>query len=204
MKLTDLTKESVLEEVAKIQYLYKLKYEIRYDQNREDKDYTESVAEHIYGMHILATYFLPLENPKRDWNRQKIYEMITWHDMDEVETGDMIGYMKTPADRARETEAMKVVLQKSPAHLQDYMTILLGEYESLSSNEAKFVKALDRVEPLFHLYNEKGRNTMKMNRTTLENSEKLKQPYIQEFPFIKLFSHTLTAAMETRGYFYKK
>tara|TARA_B100000745_G_C20152713_1_gene395146 strand:- start:54 stop:668 length:615 start_codon:yes stop_codon:yes gene_type:complete len=204
MRLEDLTKKMILSEVSKIQYLYGLKYEIRYHHDREGKDYTESVAEHVYGMHILATYFLPLEDPNKEWDWQKIYEMITWHDIDEVETGDMIGYLKTPKVRSKEAKAMKVVLSKSPDHLRAYMTPILEEYEALSSSEAKFVKAIDRVEPLFHLYNERGRKTMAKNRTTIEQSESLKQPYVQDFPFIRIFSNTVTFVMKEEGYFFEE
>ena len=109
--LTD--KAFVIEEVQRIQFFYGLKMEIRYGEIR--KDMTESVAEHIYGMHVLAEYFMPLEDDTQTWNRENIYSMITWHDMDELETGDMIGYKKTDADRQREATAIKTVINPAPA-----------------------------------------------------------------------------------------
>ena len=84
--------EEVLEEVKKIQYLYTLKREIRYAETRCDE--TESVAEHIYGMHICAMYFLPLEDPLCTWDKSRIFQMITLHDIDEIETGDVMRYLQ--------------------------------------------------------------------------------------------------------------
>lgn len=200
--LADLTEATVLEETKKIQYLYRLKYEIRYHHERSQDDSTESVAEHIYGMHLLAQYFLPFENPEGTWDKARVYEMITLHDIDEVETGDTIGYLKTPEMRENEKKAMRVVLGKVPEHVHDHWKKLIDDYEDLASDEARFVKALDRFEPLIHLYNEKGRQTMHGNKTELKHSQMLKTAYVAPFPYIKHFSDTLHAAMDREGYFY--
>jgi 5'-deoxynucleotidase YfbR-like HD superfamily hydrolase len=105
MNIETFNKDQILTDLAKLQYLYGLKKVIRYDQNRHETDSTESVAEHVYGMHILAQYFLPLENPKGSWDKSRIYEMITLHDIDEIETGDVLGYTKTEEIRALEIES---------------------------------------------------------------------------------------------------
>lgn len=202
MTLEELTTEKVLDETMKLQYFYRLKYEIRYGQNREDEDSTESVAEHVFGMHILATYFLPLEDPEHAWNWQYVYEMITLHDLDEVETGDTIGYLKTPEQRAREAEAMQVVINKSPLHMQQWMSERVKQYEALDTPEAKFTKAIDRFEPLVHLYSEHGRRTMHTNQTTVEHSRSLKTTYVAPFPFIRQFSEVLQTVMAEKGYFW--
>lgn len=62
--------------------------------------HTESVAEHIYGMHILSSYFIKLEDVSNKWDYNKIQQLITWHDADEIETGYVITHRKTDADRA--------------------------------------------------------------------------------------------------------
>jgi putative hydrolase of HD superfamily len=194
------TREQIFEETKKIQYLYGLKYEIRYAQDRGDE--TESVAEHIYGMHILAHYFLPLENPAGDWNRERIFAMITWHDMDELETGDMIGYMKTPADRAREDVAMQEVIKKLSIHLVEPVSAIVQEYQLQETAEARFVKALDKIEPLFHVFNESGRKTLHGNKTTYTQSRSVKDKYVAEFPFLKEFNDVLNPHLLENGYFY--
>jgi len=53
---------------------YNLKHTLRWGQDNNLKDETESVAEHVYGMHIIADYFLPFY-PALD--REKVRQLIT-------------------------------------------------------------------------------------------------------------------------------
>jgi len=193
------TEEDILEEVAKLQYCYGLKQEIRYGEGRLDQ--TESVAEHIYGMHVLASYFIELEDPQHSWDSKRIFEMITWHDMDELETGDVIGYKKTQADRERGANAMEVVLQKLPAAVSARVQDIVEEYESQGTIEARFVKALDKVEPLFHLYNENGKTILIRNKTTQADSRKIKDSYVAPFPYLRQFNDVINERMENEGFF---
>ena len=202
MILKEFTPEHILADVAKLQYLYGLKKVIRYDQNRHEEDSTESVAEHVYGMHLLAQYFLPLENPEGNWDKARIYEMITLHDIDEIETGDVLGYTKTPETRALELESMKITIDKSPAHLQAHMHKRVEEYEGRETIEAKFAKAVDKIEPLVQIFNEEGRAILQKNKTTAEQSLRIKTPYIQDFPFIKSFAEAIHSALLEGGYYW--
>lgn len=198
------TKEFILSEVKKLQYLYGLKREIRYAQTRLVEDSTESVAEHIYGMHICALYFIPLENPRGDWDQSRIFKMITLHDIDEIDTGDVIGYTKTDAMRKVEAEAMRVVMGKSPKHIQELMAEVIDEYEAQETKEAKFVKAIDKFEPTVHLYNDKGRAIMAINKTTSEQHMSIKLPYMNDTPIIKLYTNTMHEIMLSEGFYHIK
>lgn len=191
----------VLEETRKIQYLYGLKTEIRYAYERHEDVHTESVAEHVYAMHVLASYFLPLEDSDKKLDWQKVYEMITFHDIDEVETGDMIGYLKTDAIRASEAAAAMRVIKRSPEVIKQHIQAVLEEYEALTTSEALFVKAIDRCEPIFHLFNEEGKKIFERNKTTREQSEGLKRPYVQNLPYLKRFFEVTGEAMEKDGYY---
>jgi 5'-deoxynucleotidase YfbR-like HD superfamily hydrolase len=198
--MKEFTREEILQEVEKLTYLFGLKYEIRYEQKRGDE--TESVAEHIYGMHILAHYFLELEDSEKKWNRERIFSMITWHDIDELETGDMIGYKKTDSDRAREEIASNEVLRKLPQCLVDTTTLVTHEYHKRETIEAKFVKAIDKIEPNFHLWNEAGKQTLMQNKTTEVQQRSIKDPFFIEFPYIRQFSEVMTVHMRENGFFY--
>lgn len=199
--IPELTKEHILSEVKKLQYLYGLKHEIRYGQARPEDLYTESVAEHIYGMHICAQYFLPLENPTGDWDKVAIYEMITLHDIDEIETGDTIGYLKTDSIRDGEKIAKLKVLDKSPHHLKVNFERHINNYENQESIEARFVKAIDRFEPLIQIYNEFGKIIISKNKTTPEQSRRIKDSYIEPFKIMDYFNQTIQVAMIEEGYF---
>lgn len=194
-----LTDEEVIGEVLKIQYFYGLKKEIRYGETRTDVG--ESVAEHVYGMHILALYFLELEDQDHLWDRSKIYEMISWHDMDELETGDVIGYMKTEADKAREISALQSVMEKTPGIIKEKLAVILDEYQKQESLESRFVKALDKLEPLFQVYNDNGKKILLRNKTTIDDSRRIKDKYVEAFPHMKHFNDVLNRTMDKEGFF---
>ncbi len=193
------TREEILDETRKIQYLYGLKQEIRYGEVRENQ--TESVAEHIYAMHILAHYFLALEDTEALWNRQRIFEMITWHDIDELETGDIIGYKKTEEDRSRENTTIEAVLRKMPTALAATLTPILYEYQKQETIESQFVKALDKIETLFELFNDRGKALQQKNRTSIENYKSIKDAYIAPFPTMHQFNEVLSEEMINQGFF---
>jgi putative hydrolase of HD superfamily len=195
------TKDEILDAVTEIQYLYGLKYEIRYELTRTKEDFSESVAEHIYGMHVLCQFFLPLEDVKSEWNHNKIRQLITWHDIEEVETGDMIGWKKTDADRALEKEAGDRVVARMPKIFQKEVGALLNEYNMQETIEARFVKALDKVEPLFHIYNPKGKILSHHVGLTFDASNRIKEPYVASFPHLKNYSEIIQATMAEEGFF---
>ena len=202
MNLKDYTKEVILDDFARLQYLYKLKEVTRYNQDRHETDSTESVAEHLYGMMLLTEYFVPFEDPDGTLDKAKIFEMILFHDIDEIETGDVLGYRKTEADRARELDAMKRVLIGAPNNMQELISSRVEEYEAKYTPEAKFAKAMDKVEPLVQIFNEKWRLVLNKNKTTADESLRIKTPYIQDFPFIKKFSMTIHEELVQGNYFW--
>lgn len=202
MTLEEYTKERILEDVTKLQYLYKLKDVIRYDQERKDIDVTESVAEHLYGMCLLTQYFLPLENHEGNWDKARIYEMITCHDFDEIETGDIISWKKTTEDKAEEVLANETVIKKSPLHMQAFITKRLSEYEGQESAEAKFVRAIDKIEPYIHVFKDKNRPLFTLNKCEAEDSIRIKEPYVSAFPFIRKCSYTIHEELIRQGYFW--
>jgi putative hydrolase of HD superfamily len=202
MPLNQLTSDFILSEVAKLQYLYGLKNEIRYADTRHETDSTESVAEHIYGMHILCQYFLPLEDSESNWDKLKILEMITLHDIDEIETGDVIGYTKTKEMLEAEGDAMRTVMRNSPLHMQTHMTKLIDEYEAQVSPESRFVKAIDRFEPQIHLFNAKGKAILQYHKTTREQNMSLRETKLKPYPYLYTYYQTIENVMYTKGYFH--
>jgi putative hydrolase of HD superfamily len=204
MTLEEFTKEKILADVEKLRYFFRLKEVTRYNTPREAGDETESVAEHLYGMHLLAQYFLPLEDKSGTLNRVTIADLITVHDMDEIETGDYVSYIKTDAHKKEAEAALPKVLSMLPDHLKERVTGLLTEYERQETKEAQFVKAIDKVEPLVHVLCEKGKIICHRNKCTADDSLRIKTPYIQNFPFIKTFALTLHETLIEGGYYYEE
>lgn len=196
-----LTSDFILGEVSKLQYLYKLKREIRYGQSRPLNDLSESVAEHLYGMNLLALYFLPLEDPEGRMDKLLINQMILLHDMDEIETGDTIGYKKTPSMYENEKFIMQQVIKKSPKHLHGKMLETTTTYHAQKTAEAKFVKALDRFEPLIQMYSDFGREVTRLFKTKEEESARIKEPYLKNFPIMYAYYQVIHGAMIKENFF---
>lgn len=194
--------EFVLDEVKKIQYLYNLKQEIRYNSSRTENIISESVAEHIYGVMILVYYFMPLEDTEHIYDKEKILTMMLFHDMDEIETGDKIGYLKSKKDREQENKAMEAVLNNMPTIISEGVKGSILEYVSQKTSESRFVRAIDKVEPLFELFNKNGKAVLQRNRTTYDQHMCIKQPYVKDFPILKRFNEVISLEMVKSKFFY--
>ncbi len=193
--------EFVLSEIEKLRYAYKLKKEIRYAQKREGSIDTESVAEHIYGMYVITSYFLPLEDVKSEWDKQKILETIVWHDADELVTGDTITHWKTEEFIKQAETAVGEAISNLPELLQKPISKLVEEYEARQSIEAQFVKAIDKIEPLFEVWEDFYKDIMHRNGNTLELHWKYKRPYIEKFPYLMRFAEVATNRLQQKGFF---
>lgn len=204
MTLEEFTTERILEDVKQLQFLFKLKEVTRYNTPRDPADDSESVAEHLYGMQLLAQYFLPLEDPAGSLDHTRVYELITIHDFDEIITGDYVSYIKTDVHKEEAEAALQKVLASVPQHMQEKITGLAMEYEHQSTAEARFTKAIDKIEPLLQLFCEKGRGLCSRNKCTAEISLKIKSKYIEAFPFIKAFSLTVHQGLIDGDYYWRE
>lgn len=103
----------------------------------------ESVAEHSWRMALMA-YFLRDEFPTVDLTRVLLMALL--HDMGEVFTGDIPTFEKTDADHAREHELRDEWIDALPAPYAAEVRSLFTEMDAMETEEAKIVKALDRME----------------------------------------------------------
>jgi 5'-deoxynucleotidase YfbR-like HD superfamily hydrolase len=104
-------------------------------------DRVESVADHSYGVVLLSWLLCPIE-----LDRERVLELALIHDLPEVETGDLTPYSPLSAEQKsrREMDALQQ-LTDSFAKGIDSMK-LLREYQHQETPEARWVKAMDKLE----------------------------------------------------------
>ena len=107
----------------------------------------ESVAEHTWMMSVAAVLMSPhLQHPV---DLGQTLKLIAVHDIAEAITGD-IPYFEESARKttklADEAEAMEKMQRMLPAASGKLLVELWREYEDGQTQEAKFVRALDKLE----------------------------------------------------------
>lgn len=148
MGIENITNDWIFSEVEKLKYTYGLNKVIRYNKKREEtkENETQSVAEHVYNMLILANYFRDLEDPEHKLDMQKVTRMILMHDMGEIETGDIVQGIKNQQQEEEESKAIEVVASKSPDFIKKEIRELFDEFENPKTPEGKFAKCIDKFE----------------------------------------------------------
>ena len=103
----------------------------------------ESVAEHSWRMALMA-YFLRDAFPTADLTRVLLMALL--HDVGEVFTGDIPTFEKTDADRAHEHRLRDAWIEALPPPYAAEVRSLFAEMDACETEEARLVKALDRME----------------------------------------------------------
>ena len=154
------------------------------------------MAEHVFGMNVLSEYFLPLQETSLD--KALVDNLILWHDMAEALVDDMTTTTKTDEHRKLETEAEAKLASEAPLHMQEELKETFSIYEAQEAPEAKFVKAIDKLEPLFQIRFLSTKITfkedLKKHKRTAEILNKYQSnriKYIEAFPEILKFSEVL-------------
>ncbi|MBN1146901.1 MAG: HD domain-containing protein [Anaerolineales bacterium] len=104
----------------------------------------ESVAEHSFGVALLALWLAEAYYPELDGG--KLLRMALLHDFGEIYAGDIIpGDGVPPQDKSRrEAESVAQVLGKLPGG--EAYVALWEEFERGDTPEARFVRQVDRLE----------------------------------------------------------
>ena len=110
-----------------------LKDVVRAGWVRNDVDNPESVAAHSWGMAILALKLAP-----KELELSKVLSLCLVHDIPEVRVGDLTPHDDCSSKSEDELQAMK---ELAPEWLA-----LFKEYELGETEEAKFVKQLDKLD----------------------------------------------------------
>ena len=115
----------------------------------------ESVAEHIYGVQMLAISIYYQFGYKLDLN--KVIYMLAIHELEEIEIGDLAFYETTKEDKLEKGKNATDLILKDLVGKEE-ISKLLDEYNERKTNEAIFAYHCDKLEcdVQMKLYDQEG------------------------------------------------
>lgn len=115
-----------------------------------DKSRRENSAEHSWHLAMYALVLAPYAN--EPINLSRVVTMLLLHDLVEIDVGDTpIHHQADPNDQHdREAAAAMRIFGLLPPEQGDEWRKLWHEFEEKNSADARFAKALDRLQPLIH------------------------------------------------------
>lgn len=108
------------------------------------KDRLESIAEHVYGCLILAISLHSELNLELDLG--KTLEMLAIHELEELAIGDVTPLDKIDKKDLKDKAKEAVFSFVKNLNQSDFLMNLTDEYNEGKSLEAKFAKAVDKLE----------------------------------------------------------
>ena len=113
---------------------------LTWNANRER---IESVAEHIYGVQMLAISIYYQFGYKLDLN--KVIYMLAIHELEEIEIGDLAFYETTKEDKLEKGKNATDYILKDLVGKEE-ISRLLDEYNERKTDEAKFAYHCDKLD----------------------------------------------------------
>ena len=196
--------EQVLEEARALRVAYQLKRTLRYNTQRDLSVHSESVAEHKFALFFLAEYFLFLEDPANKLDFRTVHRIILYHDFPEITHGDIPYLFKTTAHEERERAAAAGVFASLPPPMRQLAQESWEMYEQRETPEARFVYALDKIEPVFELFDPINEQTPRRLNQTYESHMRKKLTATQNYPYMRKFVEVMSEDMLRRGVFWKE
>ncbi|HEX7969946.1 MAG TPA: HD domain-containing protein [Stellaceae bacterium] len=133
----------------------KLKQVLRHtsllDGSRREND-----AEHCWHLSLMAVVLM--EHAAGEIDIRRVLTMLLIHDIVEIDTGDALLYDETDATAraACERQAAERIFGMLPPDQAHALRALWNEFEARESADAKFARALDRLQPLLQNHRNEG------------------------------------------------
>lgn len=147
--------DRLLKQLSFIKEIDKIKYIERktrlFNSNRREND-----AEHSWHLAMMALVLA--EHSNRPIDLLKVIKMVLIHDIVEIDSGDIFIYdtAKDHDNTEEERKAAKRIFGILPSEQAKELIAVWEEFEAGETDEAKFAKAVDRLEPLLQNTSNKG------------------------------------------------
>jgi putative hydrolase of HD superfamily len=186
-----------MDDLKRIRKLYELK---RVERTNKVGNRKESSAEHTWSCIMLADYLLDFAEKKI--NRLKVYDLLLYHDVVEIESGDIsIADTEARKNKAQEEQKAALILQKKlPKSTGEKFVRLFSEYEAQETIESRFAKGIDRLDALIHELDNP-------EEWVGWNEEKVRQIFgeaLVKFPIIDSLYETILKYVKKNKYYQKR
>ena len=139
--------ENLLKQISFIKEIDKLKY-IQRKTKLFNSDRHENDAEHSW--HLAMMTIILAEHSDKPIDVLKVLKMVLIHDIVEIDAGDTFIYdtAKSHTNTGEELIAAKRIFGLLPKEQSEELIAIWKEFEEGITDEAKFAKSMDRLEPL--------------------------------------------------------
>ena len=139
--------EDLLGQIAFIKEIDKLKY-IQRKTKLFNSERNENDAEHSWHLALMAIVLADHSDAPIDV--LKVVKMVLIHDIVEIDAGDVFIYdmIKSHSNTDEERVAANRIFGLLPKNQAEELIAIWEEFEAGETNEAKFAKSMDRLEPL--------------------------------------------------------
>lgn len=201
-ELLALSDEEIMRITHQLCIPYQLKRTIRYSGSRDLTVHGESVGEHIFGLFYLDAFFRSYEDEHGLLDNVKVCNLIRFHEFGEIVTGDHPYHRKTEAHEAEERIAARHIFTKLPSTIAELGLRSWEEFDQRQSREARYVYALDKIEPMFELLDPVSEVSMKRTHFTHRDHIEKKSRATEGFPVMTRFLEAVTNDMLARDVFW--
>ena len=161
----------------------------------------ENSAEHSWHLALMVLVLAEHAPPGTDLGR--VMAMVVVHDLVEIDAGDLSVYADAAA-QARQKESERAAADRIfailPAPQAAAVRALWDEFEERRTPEARFARALDRLQPMLLAMQTGGRTWAGLGITA--GKVRSNMYLIQEgSPSLAAYAETMLATAEDRGFF---
>lgn len=139
--------DNLLKQISFIKEIDKLKY-IQRKTKLFNSDRPENDAEHSW--HLAMMTIVLAEHADKPIDVLKVLKMVLIHDIVEIDAGDTFIYdsTKNHTNTEEELAGAKRIFGLLPTEQAEEFIAIWKEFEESLTDEAKFAKSMDRLEPL--------------------------------------------------------
>lgn len=132
--------EKLYAEIFKLKNVIRNGWKIRDVQGRLESD-----AEHTFSMIMLSLEII--KKNKLDLDQLKVIKMIAYHELGEIDVGDITPFDNIPKQQKYDDE-YKCIKRLSTTYNMPEIEELWLEFERCETKEARFVKKIDRYDAI--------------------------------------------------------